>query len=61
MHLPSLQRRAVARLFLEVEDGNAPAERLYRAAGFTVVGQRAGYYAKPDGGRALAHVMRLDL
>jgi [ribosomal protein S18]-alanine N-acetyltransferase len=60
-HLPALQRRGAARLFLEVEDGNAPAERLYRTAGFAIVGQRDGYYPKPDGSRARAHVMRLDL
>jgi ribosomal-protein-alanine N-acetyltransferase len=60
-HLPELQRRGAARLFLEVEEGNAPALALYRKAGFSIVGAREGYYAKPDGSRARAHVMRLDL
>jgi ribosomal-protein-alanine N-acetyltransferase len=60
-HLPALQRRGVARLFLEVEEGNTPAERLYRSAGFVAVGAREGYYAKPGGAPARALVMRLDL
>jgi ribosomal-protein-alanine N-acetyltransferase len=42
---------AIARLFLEVASGNAPALALYRTLGFRQVGRREKYYA--DGGDAL--------
>lgn len=60
-HRANLSLKGVARLFLEVERGNEPALRLYRKAGFQEVGARPGYYPKPDGSRAEAIVMRLDL
>jgi ribosomal-protein-alanine N-acetyltransferase len=60
-HLANLVRRSVATLFLEVEDSNAPALALYRAFGFNKVGERPGYYPKPDGSRALALILRRDL
>lgn len=45
--------RAVAegagRLFLEVAEDNGPARALYAAAGFRLVGRRAGYYRRADG------------
>jgi ribosomal-protein-alanine N-acetyltransferase len=47
----------VGRIFLEVEEGNRPALRLYARAGFTEVGRRPGYYA----GGAAALVLRRDL
>ncbi len=37
--------RGAARLFLEVAADNAPALKLYRAAGFAEAGRRRGYYA----------------
>ena len=47
-------------LWLEVRQGNARAQDLYRRLGFVVVGRRRGYY--PAGGtREDAVVMRLDL
>jgi len=46
-----------AKLFLEVSARNAPAQALYRAAGFLPVGTRRRYYA--DGSDAL--MMALDL
>jgi ribosomal-protein-alanine N-acetyltransferase len=49
-----LRRLAV---FLEVDERNAPARRLYRRAGFADVGRRQGYY---DSGSA-ALVLRRDL
>ena len=52
---------AVQHMFLEVEDGNAPALALYRGLGFVEVGRRAAYYLKPDGGAATALVMRADI
>lgn len=60
-HLARLAEEGVAQVFLEVEDGNLPAERLYRHFGFREVGRRKGYYPKADGCRATAIAMRLDL
>jgi ribosomal-protein-alanine N-acetyltransferase len=42
---------------LEVRKSNEPARRLYEAAGFSVSGERAAYYA--DGEDAV--LMHLDL
>ena len=36
-----------ATLFLEVREGNAAAQALYRNRGFAAVGRRARYYANP--------------
>lgn len=60
-HLARLAATGIAQVFLEVEEGNLPAENLYRHFGFREVGRRKGYYPKPDGGRAAAIAMRLDL
>ncbi len=60
-HLARLAGEGVLQVFLEVEEGNQPAERLYRHFGFREVGRRKGYYPKPDGTRASAIAMRLDL
>lgn len=60
-HLSRLAGSGVAQVFLEVEEGNVAAERLYRHLGFREVGRRKGYYPKPDGSRATAVAMRLDL
>ena len=59
-HLSRLAALGIARLFLEVEDGNRPALRLYERAGFSEVGRREGYYDKPAGAAA-ARVLRRDL
>ena len=58
--LDALARQRVARLFLEVESGNAPALALYRRLGFAEIGRRRGYYRRPEGARD-ALTMRLDL
>jgi ribosomal-protein-alanine N-acetyltransferase len=60
-HIGQLAAHGVAQVFLEVEDGNVPAERLYRHLGFREVGRRSNYYPKPDGSRTGAVTMRLDL
>ncbi|MGO4524452.1 GNAT family N-acetyltransferase [Microvirga sp. 2MCAF35] len=60
-HLDALSRRGVARVHLEVEEGNAPAIALYRRAGFRDVGRREGYYPKADGTKVAALTMALDL
>lgn len=43
-------RRGVARLFLQMREGNA-AEALYRMHDFVPVGRRREYYRGPDGNR----------
>lgn len=44
--------------FLDVEDGNTPAIRLYESYGFTVLRRRKLYYQKPDGSYTDALVMK---
>jgi ribosomal-protein-alanine N-acetyltransferase len=56
-HLRRLAGLGVRSVFLEVDEHNAPATRLYRRAGFREVGRRRGYYA----GGAAALVLRRDL
>ena len=56
-HLRSLAGLGVLAVFLEVDEHNAPARRLYDGAGFREVGRRDGYYA----GGAAALVLRRDL
>jgi ribosomal-protein-alanine N-acetyltransferase len=47
-------------MFLEVAADNPAAIKLYTNAGFTRIGARPGYYARP-GGAADALVLRRDL
>jgi ribosomal-protein-alanine N-acetyltransferase len=49
------------RLILEVATDNAAAMRLYDKLGFKKVGERKGYYPRPDGTPATAIVMARDL
>jgi len=59
-HLGHLAGRGVRTIFLEVEENNLPARRLYERAGFAVVGRRERYYR--HGGEQLnALLMRRDL
>jgi ribosomal-protein-alanine N-acetyltransferase len=46
-------------VFLEVDEGNVPALRLYRRAGFREVGRRKAYY--PAGRGSAALILRRDL
>ena len=48
-HLGHLAGRGVRTVFLEVEENNQPARRLYDRAGFMVVGRRERYYQQPAG------------
>ncbi|MBR0717192.1 ribosomal protein S18-alanine N-acetyltransferase [Bradyrhizobium liaoningense] len=60
-HLGHLAGRGVRTIFLEVEENNQPARRLYERAGFVVVGRRERYYKQPDGEQLNALLMRRDL
>jgi ribosomal-protein-alanine N-acetyltransferase len=60
-HLGHLAGRGVRTVFLEVEENNQPARRLYDGAGFTVVGRRERYYQQADGEQLNALLMRRDL
>jgi [ribosomal protein S18]-alanine N-acetyltransferase len=59
--LAQARRSGVAQLFLEVREGNDPALRLYRSAGFEPVGRRARYYRGRDGRAHDALTLRYDL
>ena len=60
-HLGHLAGRGVRTVFLEVEENNQPARRLYERSGFTVVGRRERYYRQPGGEQLDALLMRRDL
>jgi ribosomal-protein-alanine N-acetyltransferase len=51
----------VRAIFLEVDEDNIPARRLYERAGFREVGRRKGYYQHESGNSATALVLRRDL
>lgn len=61
LHLRRLAGLGVRNVFLEVDENNMPAIRLYRRAGFHDVGHRPNYYPGVDGKRAAALVLRRDL
>jgi len=60
-HLGHLAGRGVRTVFLEVEENNQPARRLYERAGFGVAGRRERYYQQPGGQQLNALLMRRDL
>jgi ribosomal-protein-alanine N-acetyltransferase len=60
-HLGHLAGRGVRAVFLEVEENNQPARRLYERAGFALVGRRERYYRQPGGEQLNALLMRRDL
>jgi ribosomal-protein-alanine N-acetyltransferase len=60
-HLGHLAGHGVRTIFLEVEENNQPARRLYERAGFSVVGRRERYYQQPGGEQMNALLMRRDL
>jgi [ribosomal protein S18]-alanine N-acetyltransferase len=61
VHLRNLAGLGTATVFLEVEDDNPPARRLYAGRGFQQVGERRGYYVRPDGRASTALILRRDL
>lgn len=60
LHLRRLAGLGVRTVFLEVDDDNGPARRLYAKSAFREVGQRQGYYPRETGG-ATALILRRDL
>jgi [ribosomal protein S18]-alanine N-acetyltransferase len=60
-HLGHLAGRGVRTVFLEVEENNQPARRLYKRAGFAVTGRRERYYRQASGEPLNALLMRRDL
>ncbi len=60
VHLGRLAGYGVSSVFLEVDEGNVPARRLYAGLRFTQVGRRESYYVDA-GGTGTALVLRRDL
>ena len=60
-HLTALTFAGIRTVHLEVDEGNAPALKLYARHGFVRVGERKGYYPLPDGSRATALTMSASL
>jgi ribosomal-protein-alanine N-acetyltransferase len=61
LHLRRLAGIGVHRVFLEVDEGNIPARRLYARAGFHDVGRREAYYSDQRDRSTAALVLRRDL
>jgi ribosomal-protein-alanine N-acetyltransferase len=61
LHLRLLAGIGVRKVFLEVDEDNVPARRLYARAGFDEVGRREAYYQDATGRSAAALVLRRDL
>jgi [ribosomal protein S18]-alanine N-acetyltransferase len=61
LHLRRLAGFGLRAVFLEVEENNMPARKLYARAGFIEVGRRPGYYAQGRDKPASALVLRRDL
>jgi ribosomal-protein-alanine N-acetyltransferase len=61
LHLRRLAGLGARAVFLEVDEHNVPAIRLYRRAGFHDVARRPNYYPAGAGPAATALVLRRDL
>jgi ribosomal-protein-alanine N-acetyltransferase len=61
LHLRRLAGLGVTTVFLEVDDDNVPARRLYARGAFREVGRRDGYYPRPGSAAGAALVLRRDL
>ena len=60
VHLGRLAGYGIGSVFLEVDEGNVPARRLYAGLRFAQVGRRERYYVDA-GGSGTALVLRRDL
>jgi ribosomal-protein-alanine N-acetyltransferase len=61
LHMRRLAGLGAESIFLEVDEDNTPARRLYARAGFREVGRRPGYYQQDAGKTTAALVLRRDL
>ena len=61
LHLRRLAGLGARTVFLEVDENNAPAIRLYERAGFREISRRPNYYTAPGAKPAAALVLRRDL
>ncbi|MBV8838225.1 MAG: ribosomal protein S18-alanine N-acetyltransferase [Alphaproteobacteria bacterium] len=61
LHLRRLAGFGLRAVFLEVEEDNVPARRLYARAGFQEAGRRKDYYIQGRARPAAALVLRRDL
>ena len=61
LHLRRLAALSARTVFLEVDEHNEPAIRLYKRAGFHEIARRANYYPAAGGNTASALVLRRDL
>jgi ribosomal-protein-alanine N-acetyltransferase len=61
LHLRRLAGLGARTVFLEVDEHNKPAIRLYDCAGFHEISRRPHYYPAPGGKTAAALVLRRDL
>lgn len=61
LHLRRLAGLGLRAVFLEVEEDNVPARRLYGRAGFQEAGRRKDYYIQGRARPAAALVLRRDL
>ena len=61
LHLRRLAALGARTVFLEVDEHNAPAIRLYDRAGFREISRRPNYYPGAEGKPAAALVLRRDL
>jgi ribosomal-protein-alanine N-acetyltransferase len=61
LHLRRLAGLGARTVFLEVDENNEPAIRLYDRAGFQEISRRPNYYTAPGTKAAAALVLRRDL
>ena len=61
LHLRRLAGLAIRAVFLEVEENNKPARRLYDRRGFREVGRRPAYYSQDNERPTNALILRRDL
>jgi ribosomal-protein-alanine N-acetyltransferase len=61
LHLRRLAGLGATAVFLEVDEDNVAARRLYARAGFRDVGRRPAYYARASNAPTNALVLRRDL
>jgi [ribosomal protein S18]-alanine N-acetyltransferase len=61
LHLRRLAGLGVRTVFLEVDEHNKPAIKLYGRAGFREVSRRPNYYPQPGAKSAAALVLRRDI